>query len=123
MVAVAVIEADGLYHGGHARSALSLAEFKAVKERDGRTVYEVTEAQYEKLSQRWGASLIDGLIVLSTIAPESLPNPAIIIAAAANDVVTEIDRAFTIRATPLTTAEKSAMRDKVVALIARAQGR
>lgn len=51
------------------------------------------------------------------------PDPAIAIAAAATDVVAEIDKAFTTRATALTITEKAAMRDKVVALIARAQGR
>ena len=51
------------------------------------------------------------------------PDPAIAIAAAATDVVTEIDSAFTVRATALTGVEKAAMRDKVVALIAKAQGR
>lgn len=51
------------------------------------------------------------------------PDPAIAIAAAAADVVTEIDKAFTARSTKLTDTEKTAMRDKVVTLIARAQGR
>ena len=49
------------------------------------------------------------------------PDPAIAISAAAADVVAEIDKAFTVRATPLTATEKSSMRDKMVALIAKAQ--
>ena len=51
------------------------------------------------------------------------PDPTIAIAAAASDVVTEIDKAFTARSTKLSDAEKVNMRDRVVALIARAQER
>lgn len=42
---------------------------------------------------------------------------------AAGDVVAEIDKAFTVRATALTLTEKTAIKDKVVKLIAKAQGR
>lgn len=63
-----------------------------------------------------GAQFISPIVLL-------LPDPAIAISAAAADVVTEIDKAFTVRATPLAAEEKAGMRDKVVALIAKAQGR
>lgn len=61
------------------------------------------------------------LIPLPT--PPVPPDPAIAIAIAASDLVAEIDKAFTARSTTLTSTERAAMRDKVVALIARAQGR
>ncbi|MDP2665175.1 MAG: hypothetical protein Q8P23_00805 [bacterium] len=50
-------------------------------------------------------------------------NPAALVSIAAAEVVTEIDKAFTARTTKLSDGEKLAMKDKVVGLIARAQGR
>lgn len=62
-------------------------------------------------------------VLLALPVPVLPPDPAIAIAAAAADVVTEIDKAFIARTTPLTAGEKTAIRDKVVSLIGRAQGR
>ena len=52
------------------------------------------------------------------------PDPAIATAAAAVDVATEIAKLFTARGiVPMTAAEAAGLRDKQLALIARAQGR
>lgn len=92
------------------------------------------EAHRDQIATGWGLAPLDIEVVDSpfdvrtgtlirgpVIAPP--PDPAIAIDAAAADVVAEIDKAFTARTTALTDAEKAGMKGKVIALIARAQGR
>ena len=87
-----------------------------------------------QIATGWGIAPVDLEVVddavdrrTGTLLPGPViptpPDPVIAIAVAAADLVMEIDKAFTARSTKLTDTEKAGMKDKVVALIAKAQGR
>lgn len=80
--------------------------------------YAVVDAGLGGIGDTW-----DGVKFVKPPELTPPPDPAIAIAAAVSDVVAEIDKAFTVRTTRLTDTEKNTMRDKMVTLIARAQGR
>ncbi len=105
---------------GKVVNAIEIEEGVEIPLPDGHSLLSETASKGADIGDSWNGASITKPVIIQEPTP---PDLSIAITAAAMDVVTEIDKAFTARATKLSDTEKTNMRDKVVNLIAKAQGK